>query len=132
MDNGASSGIFFSMLIIWFYLKKIWKIKIFPHFPRYFSCFFGFQKLLRLNSDVIVTDNSDVMGKYMPSVWFKMSNSKIPHLKFCRFLTQSLTNIIGKTFIGTIVCFSPYSPFNNFASSNVIGSQHCIGGEGQF
>ena len=25
------------------------------------------------------------MSKYMPSICFKMSNSKLPHLEFCRF-----------------------------------------------
>ena len=39
----------------------------------------------------------------------------------------------------TTLCFSPLPPLNNveqqgakLASSNVIGSQHCIGGEGEF
>ena len=75
----------------------------------------------------------------MPSIWFKTSNSKIPHLKFCRFFRQSVTKIMGKTAIWTILCFSPLPPLNNveeqwakLASSNVMGSQHCIGGEGEF
>ena len=75
----------------------------------------------------------------MPSIWFKISNSKILHLKFCRFFRQSVTKIMGKTAIWTIMCFSPLHPLNNveeqwakLASSNVIGSQHCRGGEGEF
>ena len=36
--------------VVLFYLKKIWKIKILPHLPRYLSCLFGLQKLLRLIS----------------------------------------------------------------------------------
>ena len=75
----------------------------------------------------------------MPSIRFKMSNSKIPHLKFCRFVRQSVTEIMGKTAIWTILCFCPLPPLNNIeeqwarlAPSNVIGLQHCIGGEGGF
>ena len=75
----------------------------------------------------------------MPSIWFKISKSKILHSKFCRFFRQSVTKIMGKTAIWTILCFSPLPPLNNveeqwakLASSNVIGSQHCIGGEGEF
>ena len=36
------------------------------------------------------------MGKYMPSIGFKMSHRKIPHLKFCRFFTQSVSQTMGK------------------------------------
>ena len=46
---------------------------------------------------------------------------------------------MGKTAIWTILYFSPVPSLNNvedqsakLASSNVIGSQHCIGGEGEF
>ena len=46
---------------------------------------------------------------------------------------------MGKTAIWTILCFSPLTLYNNveeqlvkLESSNVIGSQHCIGGEGKF
>ena len=63
------------------------------------------------------------------------SNLKIACLK----RLQSLTKIMGKTAIWTIVCSSLLAPLNNveeqrakLASSNVIGSQHCIGGEGEF
>ena len=73
----------------------------------------------------------------MPSIWFKMSNSKIPHLKFWRFFRQSMTKITGKTDIWTILCFPPLPPLNNveeqwskLASSNVASLQYCIGGEG--
>ena len=48
MFNDGCIGIFFAMLIILFYWKKMWKIKILPNLPRYLSCLFGFQKLLRL------------------------------------------------------------------------------------
>ena len=75
----------------------------------------------------------------MPSIWFKISNSKIPHLKFCRFFRQSVTKIMGKTAIWTILCFSLLPSLNNveeqwekLVSSNVFSSQHCIGGEGPF
>ena len=44
---------------------------------------------------------------------------------------------MGKTAIWEILCFYPLPPLNNvenqrakFASSYVMGSQHCIGGEG--
>ena len=73
----------------------------------------------------------------MPSIWFKMSYRKIPHLKFWRFFRQSVTKIMGKTGIWTILCFSPLPLLNNvdeqwakLASSNVMGSEHGIGGKG--
>ena len=47
--------------------------------------------------------------------------------------------MMGKTAIWTILCFFPLPPLNDLeeqseklASSNAIGSQHCIGGEGEF
>ena len=52
---------------------------------------------------------------------------------------QSVTKIMGKTAIWTILSFSPLPPLKNveeqwakLASSNVMGSQHCIGGEREF
>ena len=46
---------------------------------------------------------------------------------------------MGKTAIWAISCFYPLPPLNNvekqrgkFASSYVMGSQHCIGREGDF
>ena len=78
------------------------------------------------------------MGNCIPSFGLKMSNFKIPYFKFCRFLRQSVTKIMGKTTIWTIYCFSSLSPFNNveeqwarLASSNVMSSQHFIEGEGE-
>ena len=75
----------------------------------------------------------------MPSIWFKMSNGKIPHLKFCRFFRQSVTKIMGKIAIWTILCFSPLAPLNNvekqwakLSLSNVIGFRHCIEGGWEF
>ena len=54
-------------------------------------------------------------------------------------MLQSLAKIVEKTAIWTILCFSPLPSLNNvedqlakLTSSNVIGSQHCIGGEGEF
>ena len=70
--------------------------------------------------------------------WFKMSDSEIKHLKFCRFFRQSVAKIMGKSAIWTILCFSPLPPLKNIeeqwaklASSNDIGPQHCIGWEGE-
>ena len=53
------------------------------------------------------------MGKCMPSILLKMTNSKIPHFKVCRFFRQSVTKIMGKTVIWTIFCLSPLPPLNN-------------------
>ena len=46
---------------------------------------------------------------------------------------------MGKTAIQTNFCFSPLPPLKNveeqrvkLTSSNVMGSQHCIGGESKF
>ena len=52
--------------------------------------------------------NSDVMGKCMPSIWFKMSNCKIPHIKYCIFFRQPVPKIIGKPTIWTILCLSAF------------------------
>ena len=49
----------------------------------------------------------------MPSVWFKMSNGKILHLKLGIFFRPSVTKIMGKTAIWKILCFSPLPPLNN-------------------
>ena len=75
----------------------------------------------------------------MPSIWFKMSNCKIPDLKFRRFSRESVEKIMGKTAILTMVCFSPLPLLKNAeeewvkpALSHVMGLQHCIGGEGKF
>ena len=71
--------------------------------------------------------------------WFKTTNYKILHLNFSDFFRQSVTEVMGKTAILTISCFYPLPPLNNvekqqvkFASSYVMGSQHCVGGEGDF
>ena len=52
---------------------------------------------------------------------------------------QSVTEIMEKTAIWTILCFSPLLPLNyveeqwaRLTPSNVIGSQHCIGREREF
>ena len=52
---------------------------------------------------------------------------------------QSVKKIMRKTAIWEISCFYPLPPLNNVekqrakvASSYIIGSQHCIGGEGDF
>ena len=52
---------------------------------------------------------------------------------------QSVTEILGKTAISTILCLPPRPLLNNveeqwakLASSNVMGSQHSIGGEEEF
>ena len=61
-----------------------------------------------------------------------LSRNLVPRL-------ESVTKIMGKTAVWTILCFSPLPRRNNveeqqakLASRNVIGSQHCIGGEGEF
>ena len=53
------------------------------------------------------------MGKNMTSISFKMSNSKILWLKFCRFFRESVAKVIEKTAIWTILCFPPLPPLNN-------------------
>ena len=88
-----SSGVFFVVLIIWIYLKNIWKIKILPHLPRYLSCLFGLQKLKDFY-------NSDVIGNCMPSKWFKRTNCKIPHLKFFRFFQTVSDKLWEKLLLG--------------------------------
>ena len=52
---------------------------------------------------------------------------------------QSMTKLMGKTAIWAISCFYPLPTLNNvekqqakLAPSHVMGSQHCIGGKGDF
>ena len=129
MYNDASCPICSVMLIIWFYLKKIWKTKVLPHLSRYLSSFFVLQKLWRLIY-------SDVIGNCMSSKWFKTTNCKILHLSFSKFLRQSVAKLIRKTAIWTISCFYPLPFLNNvkkqwakLAPSCVMGCQRCIGDE---
>ena len=63
-------------------------------------------------------------------------NKKKKHSKTVMLATISDKDY-GKTAIWTILCFSPLPPLNNveeqwakLASTNVMGSQHCIGGGG--
>ena len=73
----------------------------------------------------------------MPSIWFKMSNCKIT-LNFSDFQTISHKNYGKNCYLDNFVFLSP-SPLNNveeqwvkLGSSNEMGSQHGIGGEGKF
>ena len=75
----------------------------------------------------------------MPSKLFKTTNCKTIQLSFSDFCRQSMTKIMGKTAIWTILCFYPRPPLNNvekqrekLASSYVMGWQHCTGREGYF
>ena len=133
--NDAPCGIFFVMLIILCYLKQIWKIKILPHLPRFLSCLFGLQKLLRL----ISLYHGDAMGNCLLSKWFKTTNCKTLHLNFSDFFRQAVTKITGKTAIWAISFFYPLPPLNNvekqqvkFGSGYVMGLQHCRRGNGDF
>ena len=63
----------------------------------------------------------------------------LPRLAIYVFNQQSVAKIMGKTAIWVISCFYPLPPLNNvkkqrakLASSYVMGSLHCIGGEGDF
>ena len=107
MYNDASSGIYFAMLIIWFYLKKNLKNKDFVSVTQVFKLLVWVPKIIKTYI------KKNVMGNYMPSIGFKMSNCKISHLQFCRFFRQTVTKIMGKTAIWTILCFSPLPPLNN-------------------
>ena len=62
----------------------------------------------------------------MPSIWCITSNCNILHLIFKFFFRQSVTKIMGKT------AFSITWKRAKVATSYVMGSQHCIGGEGKF
>ena len=60
-------------------------------------------------------------------------------LKYIYNNLQSVTKIMGKTAIWAISCSYPLFPVNNvekqrakLAPNNVMGSQHCIGGEEDF
>ena len=57
----------------------------------------------------------------MASESFKTSNSKNSQLKFLRFFQTISDKNYGK-----------YCYLGNFMSSDVMGSQHCIGGEREF
>ena len=71
-------------------------------------------------------------------IFWVSSSDKYTNRNFI-FKQQSVTKIMEKTDIWTILCFSPLLPLNNveeqwakLVSSNVIGLQHCVGGEGKF
>ena len=79
------------------------------------------------------------MCNCLASVRFKTTNCKLVQLDFSDFSKQSVTKIMGKTASWEILCFYPLPPLNNvekqqakLASTYVLGSQHCIGGEGDF
>ena len=79
------------------------------------------------------------MGNCLASKLFKTTNCKRLHVNFSDFFRQSVTKIMGKTAIWAISYFYPLLPLNNvekqrakLASSHVMGSEHCIGGEGVF
>ena len=108
MDNDTSSEIFLVMLIIWFYLKKLLKIKILSHLPRYYNCLFAVQKLYTLIS-------GNKMGNCMPKKWFRMTNCEIAHLS--AHFRQSVTKIMGKAAIWIISCFYPL-PHPNMLRNN--------------
>ena len=75
----------------------------------------------------------------MLSELFKTANCKIPHLKFLGiYQTTSEKNYGKRAYLCNFV-FLPPSPLKNvreqqgkLASSHLIGSQHCIGEEGDF
>ena len=78
------------------------------------------------------------MGKCMPSIWFKTSNCKIPHWKIFKFLQTISEKIMGKLLFGQFCISTPFPPLNNvekqwakLALSYVMGTQHCVGGEGE-
>ena len=120
MHKDTSCGTFSVMIIILFYLKKIWKIKILPHLPRYLSCLFGLRKVLILNY-------SDVMGNCLPSKWLKTTNCKILHLNFLDFLQQSVTKIMGKTAVWAVSCLYPLPLPNNVEKQRAKLASSCYG-----
>ena len=67
------------------------------------------------------------------------SNTVYYSILYVHSIGQSVTKIMGKTAIWTCLCFYPLPPLNNvekqrakLASIYVIGSQNCIGEEGEF
>ena len=74
------------------------------------------------------------MQKTFEDLAIKLTND-VPQ----KYNAQSVTRIMGKTAIWTIMCFYPFPQLNNFEKlranivpSYVMGSQHCIGREGDF
>ena len=107
MYSDWSRGIFFVVLIIWFYLIKSEKQRCCLIYPGIWAAYLRSKKYRDWY-------NSDVIVKCMLSIWFKMSNCKIAH---CRFFRQSVTKTVGKTAIRTILCFSPL-PFLTMLRNN--------------
>ena len=103
MDNATSSEIFLVMLIIWFYLKELLKIKILSHLPRYYNCLFAVQKLYTLISE-------NKMGNCMPTKWFRMTNCKIAHLRVFIFFQTISDKNYGKSCYLDNFLFLPSSP----------------------
>ena len=48
------------------------------------------------------------MGKYMPSIWFKMSNSKILHLNFADFSDNQWQKLWEKLLFGQFCVSLPF------------------------
>ena len=129
MCNNVSNIIFFVMFIIWFYLKKMWKINILPQLLKYLCGLFGFQKLLRL---MIVKE------WIITCFQFDLKRATVKcHTKFFRFFYTISDKNYGKTTIWTILSFYPFPPHNNIekqwtklVSSYVWCWQPCMGGWG--
>ena len=79
-----------------------------------------------------------IMYVFSFSFWFCRLTS-LPCKYTSNIGLQSVSKIMGKTTIWAILCFSLIPALFNveeqwvkLAASNVMGSQHCIGGEGKF
>ena len=106
----------------------------------------GYRIGIKFDKDPLAVEQSNYLSKIL-NVYIVFGLDALPrnltrNVKFknCLFgATTTTDKNLGKTAIWTIVFSSLLAPLNNveeqrakLASSNVIGSQHCVGGEGEF
>ena len=77
------------------------------------------------------------MGKCLPSIWHEMSNCKILHLNFADFSDNQWQKLWEKVLFRQFSVSFPFFSLSNveeqwvkLSSSNAMGSQHCIRGQG--
>ena len=102
MYNGTSSGVFFLLLIFWFYLKTNLINKNFVSINQIFKPLLPLQKLWDLS-------HNDVISNCMPSNWLKQPTVKYHTWNFSDFLTQWVTKIMKKLLFGQFLV-SPRPP----------------------
>ena len=99
--------------------------------------------MLLKRQNITVTELKNKIPEVSALIYINRYNTYIQNLihvnQYNTYKQQSVAKTMGKTAIWTILCFYPLPTLNNVekqwakvASSYVMGSQHCVGGEGEF